>query len=64
LPSGWTSGSATFACATVSTGNGCVLSLAYAPAAAASGTLSLTYSYNDDSGTAKTGSVTIPYTAM
>jgi hypothetical protein len=64
LPSGWTSGSTTFACATVSTGSGCVLSLTYAPAAAASGTLSLTYSYNDDSGTAKTGSVSIPYTAM
>jgi uncharacterized lipoprotein len=64
LPSGWTSGSTTFACATVSTGSGCVLSLTYAPAAAAGGTLSLTYSYNDDSGTAKTGSVSIPYTAM
>jgi hypothetical protein len=64
LPSGWTSGSTTFACATVSTGTGCVLSLTYAPTAAAGGTLSLTYSYNDDSGTAKTGSVSIPYTAM
>jgi hypothetical protein len=64
LPSGWTSGSSTFACAAVSTGNSCVLSLTYAPAAAASGTLSLTYSYDDDSGTPKTGSVSIPYTAM
>jgi hypothetical protein len=64
LPSGWTSGATTFACATVSTGNGCVLNLTYAPTAAASGTLSLTYSYNDDSGTAKTGSVSIPYSAM
>jgi len=64
LPSGWTSGSTTFACAAVSTGNGCVLNLTYAPTAAASGTLSLTYSYNDDSGTAKTGSVSIPYSAM
>jgi hypothetical protein len=64
LPGGWTSGSTTFACATVSTGTGCVLNLTYAPAAAATGTLSLTYSYNDDSGTPKTGSVSIPYTAM
>ena len=64
LPSGWTSGSTTFACAAVSTGNGCVLSLTYAPATAGSGTLSLSYSYNDDSGTAKTGSVSIPYSAM
>jgi hypothetical protein len=64
LPSGWTGGSTTFACAAVSTGNGCVLSLTYAPATADSGTLSLSYSYNDDSGTAKTGSVSIPYSAM
>jgi len=63
LPSGWTSGSTTFACAAVSTGNGCVLSLTYAPTAAGSGTLSLSYSYMDDSGTAKTGSVSIPYMA-
>jgi hypothetical protein len=64
LPSGWTSGSTTFACAAVSTGNGCVLSLTYAPGTTGSGTLSLSYSYNDDSGIAKTGSVSIPYTAM
>ena len=63
LPSGWTSGSTTFACAAVSTGSGCVLNLTYAPTAAGSGTLSLSYSYLDDSGTAKTGSVSIPYTA-
>jgi hypothetical protein len=64
LPSGWTAAASAFACATVSTGGGCVMSLTYAPAAADSGTLSLTYGYNDDSGTAKTGSVSIPYTAM
>jgi hypothetical protein len=64
LPTGWSSASPSFACATVSTGTGCVLDLTYAPAAAASGTLSLTYSYNDDSGTPKTGSVSIPYSAM
>jgi hypothetical protein len=63
LPSGWSSTAGSFACANVSTGTGCRLSLTYAPVAAASGTLSLTYSYDDDSGTAKTGSVSIPYTA-
>jgi DNA-binding beta-propeller fold protein YncE len=37
--------------------------LTYAPTAVGSGTLALNYSYNDDSGTPKTGSVSIPYTA-
>jgi hypothetical protein len=64
LPSGWTSTSSSFACSAVSTGTGCQLSLIYAPTAVGTGTLSLNYSYNDDSGTAKSGSVNIPYTAM
>ena len=65
LPSGWTSASPSFACAAVSTGGGCVLNLTYAaPPAAASGSLSLTYGYNDDSGMPKTGMVSIPYAAM
>jgi hypothetical protein len=64
LPSGWSSAVGSFACANVSTGTGCVLGLTYEPTAAATGTLSLTYSYDDDSGTPKTGSVSIPYTAM
>jgi hypothetical protein len=63
LPAGWTSASAAFNCALVSTGSACLLDLTYAPTAADSGTLSLTYSYSNDSGTAKTGSVSIPYTA-
>jgi len=62
LPAGW-SGPASFACASVSTGSGCVLKVTYAPLKFASGTLQLNYSYNANSGTAKTGSVTIPYTA-
>jgi hypothetical protein len=37
--------------------------LTYAPAAAASGTLSLNYRYDDNSGTPKLGSVSIAYTA-
>jgi len=35
----------------------------FKPPAAASGTLQLMYSYNANSGTAKTGSVSIPYVA-
>jgi hypothetical protein len=63
LPSGWTSTSSSLPCATVSTGTGCQLSLAYAPTAVDNGVLSLNYSYMDDSGTPKTGSVNIPYVA-
>ena len=64
LPIGWSSTSGSFGCSNVGTGPGCQLSLTYAPTAVGRGTLTLTYSYNDDSGTAKTGSVSIPYTAM
>jgi hypothetical protein len=64
LPSGWSSGSSSFACQTVSTGTGCQLSLTYAATAVGSSTLSLAYSYNDDSGTPKSGTVNIPYIAM
>ncbi len=62
LPAGW-SGPATLTCASVNTGNSCQLTLTYTPLAAASGTLQLNYGYNANSGTAKTGSVMIPYTA-
>jgi hypothetical protein len=62
LPSGW-SGPATFTCASVNTGNACQLTLVYSPVAVSSGTLQLNYGYNADSGRAKTGSVSIPYTA-
>lgn len=62
LPTGWTSASGSFTCPAVSTGTGCQLSLTYAPTVIDSGTLSLNYSYNDDSGTAKSGTVSIPYT--
>jgi hypothetical protein len=62
LPSGW-SGPATFTCASVNTGNGCQLTLMYSPLAVAGGTLQLNYGYNANSGSAKTGSVSIPYIA-
>jgi hypothetical protein len=64
LPSGWSSTSSSFGCSTVSTGSGCQLSLTYAPTTPGGGTLSFTYAYNDNTGTAKTGSVSIAYTAM
>ncbi len=63
LPGDWSSSSGSFSCMSVSTGAACQLSLTYAPTAAAAGTLSLSYNYTDDSGTPKTGSVSIPYTA-
>ena len=63
LPAGWT-GPATFTCATASTGTGCQLTLNYAPIVNGSGTVSLGYSYNDDSGTAKTGTVNINYASI
>lgn len=63
LPAGWSSPSSSFTCATLATGNSCQLTLNYAPTATASGLLSLTYGYNDDSGTPNTGSISIPYTA-
>jgi hypothetical protein len=63
LPPGWSSPSLSFACSSISTGTACRLSLTYAPTADAGGTLSLSFSYDDNSGNAKLGSVSIPYTA-
>jgi hypothetical protein len=63
LPAGWSSTASTFSCTAVSTGSGCQLALSYAPGAAASGTLTLNYTYDDNSGTAKTGMLNIPYAA-
>src|ERR1700722_6342680 len=61
LPSGWSSTATSLSCAIVSTGSGCQLGLTYAPSAAGSGTLTLDYSYTDESGAARTGSLNIPY---
>ncbi len=62
LPPGW-SGPATFTCASVSTGSGCVLNVTYAPTAVANSALVLNYAYKNNSGTAKTGSISIAYVA-
>jgi hypothetical protein len=64
LPPGWGSTVAGFSCAIVSTGSGCQLPLTFTPTAGASGTLALTYGYTDDSGTARTGTLNIPYSTV
>ena len=63
LPAGWTSTSSAFTCSSVTTGTGCQISLNYAPTAAGSGSLTLTFGYTNNSGIAKTGNIAIPYTA-
>ncbi len=60
LPLGWTAPASSFACASVSVGATCQVSLTYAPTAAASGTLAFGFSYVNSAGTAKTGTVSIP----
>ena len=61
LPVGWSSAATSFACPIVGTGSGCELMLKYAPTAAARGSLALSYSYTDDSGAPRTGTLNIPY---
>ena len=64
LPPGWSSTAAGLSCAIVSTGSGCLLPLTFTPTAGAGGTLALTYGYTDDSGTARTGTLNIPYSTV
>jgi hypothetical protein len=63
LPPDWSAPASSFACAAVSVGTSCQLSLTYAPAAAASGTLAFGFSYVNSAGSTKSGTVSIPYTA-
>ena len=63
LPAGWSANTTSLSCASVTTGNGCVLFLKYAPTAVASGQLSIAYSYTDSTSTARTGTATIAYGA-
>ena len=60
LPAGW-SGPSAFHCATVSTGSGCVLTLTYEPTTAASGSVTIAYSYVNSAGMPQTGTASIPY---
>jgi hypothetical protein len=63
LPAGWSSTASALSCASVSTGTGCQLALNYAPTTADSGALALGYSYTNNSGMAKTGTLTLGYSA-
>lgn len=63
LPAGWTSTSPSFECSGLSSGTGCQLTLTYTPTAAASGTLTVDYSYVNNAGEAKTATLNIPYRA-
>lgn len=63
LPAGWASADGSFSCAGVAGGTTCQLPLTYTPAAAASGTLTLGYRYQDNAGQPKTGSLNVPYRA-
>jgi len=60
LPGGW-SGPNGFSCNTVSSGAGCAITLTYAPATNATGTITLDFSYIDSASTAQTGSATVSY---
>jgi hypothetical protein len=63
LPAGWSSAADSFACSSVSAGAICQLALTYQPTNPDSGTLTLGFTYTNDSGTSKTGTVLVPYTA-
>jgi hypothetical protein len=62
LPTGW-SGASSFVCSSVSTAGSCQLTLTYQPTSAASGSVALGFSYTNNSGTVKTGTVSIPFSA-
>lgn len=62
LPAGW-SAPGVSTCATVSAGTACQLAWVYAPTAPGNGTLTVDYSFDDDSGTTKTSSFNIAYAA-
>ena len=63
LPPDWGTPASSFACAAVSVGTGCQLSLTYTPTAAASGTLAFGFSYVNSAGSTKTGTVSVPFSA-
>jgi hypothetical protein len=63
LPAGWNGGASALTCTSFTTGTGCQISLSYAPTLADSGSLTLSFSYTNNSGIAKTGSISVPYVA-
>lgn len=63
MPAGWMSSAGSGTCASVTSGGSCVLTLTYAPLTAGSGAVNLGFSYHANDGTAKTGTVSVPFTA-
>jgi hypothetical protein len=63
LPAGWSSTDPSFECSGLDGGEGCQLTLTYDPAAIASGSVALPYSYRNNSGQLKSGTVNIPFRA-
>lgn len=63
LPTGWSSAANTLSCSNVSVGATCRLSLTYAPTVADTGTVIFGFSYVNNSGILKTGTVSLAYAA-
>ena len=63
LPAEWSSASSSFTCPALGGGTSCQLTLLYAPTVPAAGTVTLGFSYSNNSGFLKTGSTTITYSA-
>jgi hypothetical protein len=61
LPAGWSASAGAFSCNVVTSGATCQLMLTYAPTGVDNGTLNLGYSYVNNAGESKSGSVGIPY---
>ena len=64
LPSGWSSTASSLSCAIVRVGNGCQLPLSFAPTAATRATLTLNYTYLDNTGATRSGTLAIPYASV
>jgi hypothetical protein len=59
---GWSASSPNFTCAAISTGTACQMSLTYTPTANNdNATFPIVYTYNNNAGTTKQGSVNIVY---
>ncbi len=63
LPAGWSLDDSELPCAGVGAGQPCALGLTYTPTAAATGSLTLGYTYRNNAGTPLNGTLVIPYRA-
>jgi uncharacterized protein YbdZ (MbtH family) len=61
LPAGWSAGTGAFSCSVVTSGTTCQLMLAYAPTGVDNGTLNFGYTYMNNAGQPKSGTIGIPY---